>query len=392
AETLASRKEENEACEAAVAQYPNPFCYTMDTSESFGLKPEGQQRDSSYQVDFNHCSCNKDEIEYLKELLSRIPAVFATHKYDLGKAKVDPIEIETTDEVPISSKYLRIPFKVREEVRRHEQEMRNCGVMIPSNTPWVSSWVIVNKKDGTKRPCIDFRALNAKTVLDPFPIPRVDTVLEKISGCHWYTSLDLCNGYLQIPMSKDASRKCGIITEDGVFQMTHMPFGLKNAPGIFMRIMKEVFEGMEDFVVVYIDDILIFTKSSNFLDHLDHIQKVLLRLEEYGFKLSPKKCFFALKKVQFLGHEIWLEGYRPSELNLVAIKEFPVPTNLKQVRSFIGMGSFFRKYIKDFAKMAEPLSRLTRSDIAFEWTQEQQDAFEAIKRALMSRPVLVNPD
>ena len=130
------------------------------------------------------------------------------------------------------------------------------GVIKESDTPWVSSWVVVPKKDGTQRPCTDFRPLNNKTITDPFPLPRIDGILENIANCNWYTSLDLCNGYMQIPLSEDASRKCGVITEHGVFQFTRMPFGLKNAPGVFMRIMKRVFKGCEDFVLVYIDDIL----------------------------------------------------------------------------------------------------------------------------------------
>src|SRR5215469_7165784 len=167
----------------------------------------------------------------LQGLIENFPDVFATHKYDLGKAAVRPIEIKTTDERPVASKYLRIPYKLKEEVRKHEKEMIDVGVMTPSDTPWVCSWVIVSKKDGTKRPCMDFRNLNDKTVVDRFPIPRIESVLEKIAGCAWYTALDLCNGYLQIPLSEDASYKCGVITKEGVYQMKYMPFGLKNAPG-----------------------------------------------------------------------------------------------------------------------------------------------------------------
>ena len=156
--------------------------------------------------------------------------------------------------------------------------------------------------------------------------------------------------------------------------MTRMPFGLKNAPGQFMRIMHMVFEGMSAFVVVYIDDVLIFTKEPDFHIHLEHVRKVLERLSYYGFKLSPKKCFFAQHKVEFLGHEITLEGYKPCEKNLEPIKNFPRPHNLRSVRSFVGMASYFRRYIENFSALAKPLTALTGKDVPFEWKEPQEQA------------------
>ena len=214
----------------------NDKCFTAlgDNNKEIG-KWEMSKSDPSYQVDYSQCKCSESEKQQLKQLLECYPEAIAKHKYDIGKAKVDPIDIKTTTEKPVSSKFLRIPYQLRDEIRKHEQAMRNAGVMIRSDTPWVSSWVMVNKKDTTKRPCTDFRELNKVTITDPYPLPRIDGILEEIAGCHWYTALDLCNGYLQIPLTEEASRKCGVITEDGVYQMTRMPFGLKNAPGQFMR-------------------------------------------------------------------------------------------------------------------------------------------------------------
>ena len=147
-------------------------------------------------------------------------------------------------------------------------------------------------------------------------------------------------------MTKNASRKCGVITEHGVFQFNRMPFGLKNAPSAFMRIMSRVFEGCESFVLVYIDDILIFTRDKDFNKHLEHVRIALDRLREFGFKLSPKKCFFAQKKIDFLGHEVSEEGYFPCEKNLESIRNFPVPKTAKQLKSFLGMCGYFRRYIE----------------------------------------------
>ena len=149
-----------------------------------------------------------------------------------------------------------------------------------------------------------------------------------------------------------------------------------------MRIMHKVFEGMEDFVVVYIDDVLIFTKSQDFHDHLEHVRQVLERLSYYGFKLSPKKCFFAQKQVEFLGHEVSLQGYKPCEKNLEPIQKFPQPINLRGVRSFIGMASYFRRYIENFSEHVKPLSKLTGKDVPFQWGEEQEKAFQFLKQKL----------
>ena len=163
------------------------------------LKPDPNIKiDPTYVINYEVCKCGKHEAIQLRELIESYPETVARQKYDIGIAKVEPVDINTTTDIPVKSKFLRIPYKLREEVANHEKAMREAGVMIKSDTPWRSSWVIVNKKDATKRPCIDFRELNAVTVTDPYPLPRIDGLLETIAGCHWYSALDLCNGYQQL--------------------------------------------------------------------------------------------------------------------------------------------------------------------------------------------------
>ena len=206
-----------------------------------------------------------------------------------------PVDIKTTTDKPIRTRFLKIPYKLKEEVHRQEKEMEECGVLVKSDTDNVSCWVFVGKKDGTKRPCGDFRLLNEITVSDLFPMPRTDTLLEQIAGCNWYSALDLSNGYLQLPLTENASRLCGIITDKGIYQFTRMPFGLKNAPAAFMRVMSEVFKGMDHFVVVYIDDIVIFTRGT-FAQHLEHIRQVMERLNQYNPETCTKEMFLRQKR------------------------------------------------------------------------------------------------
>lgn len=262
---------------------------------------------------------------------------------------------------------------------------------MPSDTPFVSSLVCIRKKDGSLRPCIDFRKLNAVTVPDHFPLPRIESVLERIGGCCYYSSLDMSSGYMQIPLDEESSYKCGVTTEEGTFRLNCLPFGLRNASSVFARIMTKVLEGLEDCCLAYINDVLIFTKSDDFGEHLQALRKVLERLRNFNLKLSPKKCAFGRREVEFFGRVIKKEGYRPAHGGLEKIKDFPAPKNLKEV-SFVGMASFFRRFIPDFSKLAEPLTRLTKKDTTFKWSEEQDKSFKTLRDLLVKEPILAFPD
>ncbi|KIH61298.1 integrase core domain protein [Ancylostoma duodenale] len=217
-----------------------------------------------------------------------------------------------------------------------------------------------------------------------------DDVLEKLGGNNYYSTLDLASGYLQLPLDEESSYKCGVITDNKVYQMTHLPFGLKSASSCFARTMAKVLAGLEANILVYIDDILIFNKD--FKSHLNSIRKVLTRLREFNLKASPKKCCFARKQITFLGHIINKENYSPAESNTKAVKNFPTPRNAREIKRFVGMVSFFRKFIPNFPNIAEPLTRLTRKDNKFHWGSEQETAFKQLRNALLDRPILGYPD
>nr|CAD2195132.1 unnamed protein product [Meloidogyne enterolobii] len=334
-------------------------------------------------------TCPKN-LRRFKEFLERNITAFSLHDYDLGKCKIMAPPIITTSNIPIQVKPFRTPEKYREELKFHINSMLESGVLVESMTPWANNLVLVQKGDGKLRPCVDFRPLNTITVTDPYPLPKMEEVIHKVSGKVWYSSLDLASGFWQIPLDKESSYKCGIITEWGLYEMRRLPFGLKNAPSIFQRTMDKILKGVRN-VTVYIDDILIHTKD--FESHIEALEEVCCRLKESGLKLKGEKCKFFMKECIYLGHEISSRGYKPAQSNSRAIKMFPRPKNVKEVKRFLGMTSFFRKFILNFATIAAPLNKLTRgSEQKFIWKKEEEEAFEKLKNELNKSPCLRAPN
>uniref|UniRef100_A0A1I8BC51 RNA-directed DNA polymerase n=1 Tax=Meloidogyne hapla TaxID=6305 RepID=A0A1I8BC51_MELHA len=238
--------------------------------------------------------------------------------------------------------------------------------------------VLVEKSDGKLRPCVDFRPLNKITVTDPYPIPRMEQVIHRVAGKKFYSTFGFC------------AQKCGIITEWGLYEMTRLPFGLKNAPSIFQRVMDKVLKEMDN-VTAYIDDILVH--SDNFESHIETLKDVFNRLDKAGLKLKGEKCKFLETNCIYLGHEITKEGYRPSLTNCEAIKNFPTPSNVKEVKRFLGLTSFFRKFISNFASIAWPLNDLTRGkERKFEWGEKEENSFNKLKQNLIKSPCLRAPN
>uniref|UniRef100_A0A8R1DQ14 Reverse transcriptase domain-containing protein n=1 Tax=Caenorhabditis japonica TaxID=281687 RepID=A0A8R1DQ14_CAEJA len=341
-------------------------------------------------ISLDDAICSEEQKGILLKLFSEFNDVFSKNPYDLGSAKTDPIHIYTSTEVPVRGRPYRVPVKYQAELEKHINGLLVSERITESNTPWISPIVLVPKKNGSLRVCLDFRKLNEVTIPDNFPLPRIDSILEKVGGSKFFSSLDMANGYLQLRLDPESSYKCGFTTEDKVYAYTHLPFGLRSAASYFQRAMRTVLAGMEQDVMMYIDDVLVFSKS--FESHVQTLRKVLTRFREYNLKASPAKCEFAKKSIVFLGHEISETNYSPNQANLDAIQKMPIPRDLKAVQRFVGMAGFFRKFIKKFSEVAEPLTKLTRKDQPFEWTSLQQNAFETLKDNLTSKPILVYPD
>nr|CAD2180707.1 unnamed protein product [Meloidogyne enterolobii] len=348
--------------------------------------------DPKFKIDFTQAQVDQEDLNKLKELCEEFHDIFSKSQYDLGSYSDGQYDIITETEKPVASKPRRTPFRYKEELEKHIDQLVKAGVMVESDTPWLTPFVVVQKKDGSIRPCLDFRKLNEITVPDHYPLPRLEVIMEKVGNCNFYSSLDLASGYLQIKLTDNASRKCGVITEDKIYQMTHMPFGLKNATSVFCRAMTNVLSGLEDSVISYVDDILIFTKSPDFSEHIDVLRKVFERFRHFNLKLKPQKCIFGSNKMHFLGHILDANGYKPSLSRIEIIKNLAPPENVKGIKRIVGMASFYRRHIHDFSTIVEPLTRLTKKDTPFVWGSEQQSALDKIKELLAQEPSLIFPD
>ena len=330
----------------------------------------------------------------LFELIQNHHEVFVLEEGERGQTDLVEMEIDTGDSCPIKQPARGMPFAVRREVARQVQKMQDSGIVVPSNSPWSSPVVLVRKKDGTHRFCVDYRRLNATTKADQFPIPRTDDLLDQIGKSKFFSTLDLASGYWQIPVHQDSQAKTAFTTPSGLYEFKVMPFGLTNAPAVFQRLMQRVLMGLNppegpDMVTVYIDDILVFSRTLD--EHLQHLQSVLQRLKQAGLKLNPRKCHFITQEVEYLGHIVTPDGLKTNPRLVEAVVSFPTPKSVQQVRQFLGLSSFYRRFIPNFAKMAQPLHSLTRKGVQFVWDSDCQTAFDHLKQKLTQAPVLSYP-
>ena len=270
--------------------------------------------------------------------------------------------------------------------------MEENGIIRRSFSPWASPVVIVGKKGGDKRLCVDYRRLNAVTKVDAYPLPRIDDLLDSLGKSQWFTTLDLASGYWQVAMHPRDVEKTAFITPSGLYEFLVMPFGLNNAPGTFQRLMNWVLKDFIGiFVAVYLDDVIIYTKGALEL-HMDHIQQVFQAFREANLSIKLKKCQFCYPSLAFLGHIVGQGGIQPDPEKIKKIEDFPVPQTVSQLCAALGLFGYYRKFIKDFSRHAKPLTMLLKKDNPFEWTDKQQQAFERLKQRLMKAPILQYPD
>ena len=250
--------------------------------------------------------------------------------------------------------------------------------------------MLVRKKDGTARPCVDYRRLNAVTQKDAFPLPRTEDCLDAVAGAIWFSTMDVTSAYNQIPIREEDVPKTAFVTKFGLYEFTTMPFGLCNAPATFQRIMELALRGLQwSCCLIYLDDVIIFGKS--FAEHRDRLKMVLDRMREGGLKLKPSKCHFFQPEVEFLGHVISGDGVLPSPANVEKLVNWPRPATVTEVRGFVGLGSYYRRFVKNFTKMVKALVNLTRMDVKFEWTAECEQAFQELKKTLIGPDIMAYP-
>lgn len=296
-------------------------------------------------------------------------------------------KINTGDAAPIKQKPYRVSIFERKIIQNEVDKMLKLGIIESSESPWSAPVVLVKKHNGDWRFCVDYRKLNKVTKKDVYPLPRIDDAIDNLSGASMFSAIDLKSGYWQIEVDEKDREKTAFITPDGLYQFKVMPFGLCNAPATFERMMDNILKGFSwKICLCYLDDIIVY--GSSFEEHLNRLRTVLQCIKEAGLTLNHQKCIFGQSKLKILGHLIDKSGVRPDPEKVEAIKNFPLPKNISNIRSFLGICSYYRRFIKNFANLAAPLQHLLKKDVKFAWNKEQDDAFAKLKSILMSDLVL----
>ncbi|XGW05285.1 hypothetical protein V3C99_016006 [Haemonchus contortus] len=301
------------------------------------------------------------------------------------------MDIDTAEHPPVTLKARPVPLSIRPMLRELLEDLQKRDIIEKSSSPWAFPIVLVEKKDGSLRLCVDYRELNKKIKQDSYPLPTIEAILQSLAGKKFFSTLDLCSGYWQIPLSKTAKEKSAFTTPEGLFQFKVTPFGLSTSPAVFQRLMDNVLHdllGKE--VFCYIDDIIICTETK--ARHLELLGKVCEKLKGAGLRLKAKKCVLLQNKVAFLGHLIDSEGVHMDPGKVAAVRDYPRPKNVKELRTFLGMASYYRKFCLGFSKQAGCLFNLTSAKAKWAWNQEHERAFEKVKSMICSAPVLAQPD
>ncbi|GJS45647.1 putative reverse transcriptase domain-containing protein [Tanacetum coccineum] len=299
------------------------------------------------------------------------------------------------DLVPGAAPVARAPYRLApsemKELSEQLKELSDKGFIRPSSSPWGAPVLFVKKKDGSFRMCIDYRELNKLTVKNRYPLPRIDDLFDQLQGSSVYSKIDLRSGYHQLRVREEDIPKTAFRTRYGHYEFQVMPFGLTNAPAVFMDLMNRVCKPyLDKFVIVFIDDILIYSKNKQ--EHEEHLKIILelLKKEELYAKFS--KCEFWIPKVQFLGHVIDSEGIHVDPAKIESIKDWASPKSPTEIRQFLGLAGYYRRFIEGFSKIAKPMTKLTQKKVKFEWGDKQEAAFQLLKQKLCSAPILALPE
>ena len=330
-----------------------------------------------------------EQVLAINLLIEEKRLAFAWGKLDMGRCEFVEHHIEVHGHAPIQKSLFR--YSASEKVILHKEinMMLELGVLEHSQSPWGFPAILLPKKDGGIRVCIDYRDLNAITKTDAYPLPRIDEMLDRLHGAKYFSKLDCKSAYWMIRMAEESKDLTAVITPFGKYSFNYMPFGLKNAPSTFQRAMDWVLAPL-DYAYPYLDDIIVFSPS--WKEHLEALQQVFDRLIGANMKLKLSKCEFGMSSITYLGHLATREGIAQDPAKTKAIEEWPQPTNVTELRSFLGLASYYRRFVRNFSKLASPLHALLHKTVPYHWTRVQQHAFELLQRRLVTAPILIYPD
>jgi len=345
---------------------------------------------------------DQDQKKQLKQLLLQHKEIFSTGDTDIGVYNKIKHRIDLTTDIPFKERHRRIPPHMIEEVRQHIEQLLATGVIKPSKSPYTSNVVLIRKKSGKLRLCVDYRQLNKITIKDSFALPRIEEIFDCLDGAKYFSTMDMKSGYHQIEVEESHKERTAFTVGSlGFYEYNKMPFGLCNSPATYQRIMQDILGDLNmKICLIYLDDLIIF--SDTFEQHLERLDIILKTLQQANLKLAPEKCFFFKSEVKFLGHVVSEEGIQTDPDKIQKVMNWPTPSNSDELRSFLAFAGYYRKFIQDFSKIAKPLNELLpptsvkkgqkKMKKEWTWTEKEQEIFDHIKRLLSSPPVLAYPD
>ena len=355
------------------------------------VKPLGKDSTNAAKSTVFGENLSNDQRHQLEKLINEYQDVFASNPKKPSLVKNAQHKIITEDAMPVKHKTRRIPEAWHEEVNRQVQEMLDNHVIRPSSSPWNAPIILVKKKDNSMRFVCDFRGLNNVTKKDSYPLPHIRDVIDKMSGAVYWTTLDAASAYWSIPLAEHDREKTAFSVPRGKFEFNVTPYGLCNAGATYQRMIDIALSGLPgDRILAYMDDMVVFSKS--FSEHLEDLQQIFRRLRYSSISLKLSKCVFASERVDFLGFTLSAAGIQPQARLTEAIKQYQPPANKKQLKGFLGLAGFYRSFIPKFADISKPLNALTNHDTPFFWSKDCQNAFQDLKYALTSEPVLMFPN
>lgn len=388
--------------------------HKADVVTGLAQAPSPQDEIDPTLFDFGDSPLPQTWRDRLAQKLAERTKVFSVEEWDVGLAKDVEHRIRLTDSRPFRERSRRIAPGDIDDVRRHLQELLAAGIIRESRSPYASPIVVARKKSGKVRMCIDYRTLNTRTIPDQYTVPRIDDALDCLSGSKWFSVLDLRSGYYQIPMSEEDKEKTAFICPLGFYQFERMPQGIMGAPATFQRLMEKAVGDMHLLqCLVYLDDVIVFSRTLE--EHEERLLKVLDRMEEFGLKVSIDKCQFFRTSVKYVGHIVSEDGVSTDPDKISAVSQWPQPTNLKSLQSFLGFCGYYRRFIANYSAIVRPLTDLTRgyepprrgrptkkeqgkkylskNELFGErWTPACTEAFQKVKTCLIRAPVLAFAD
>ncbi|XP_075910632.1 uncharacterized protein LOC142906516 [Petromyzon marinus] len=373
---------------------PPPESFAPDGGVVAGVMRAGDS-DASWIATLcdENASLSTGERQQLRELIERFTDVFSQSKFDLGRTTLLEYHIDTGDSAPIRLNSHRFSPAEKEHVRSVVDEMLVVDIVSPSTSPWGAPIVLVKKRDGSLRFCVDFRKLNKISEADAYPLPRMDDSLDALSGARFFSTLDLLSGFWQLPLDEASRPKTAFRTHQGLFEFNRLPMGLHSASATFQRLMEMVLAGLQwESCLIYLDDVIVFGRT--FDEHLQCLEAVFVKVRAAGLKFKPQKCHLLQPSVKYLGHIVSASGVTitTDPEKTACVRTWPTLTSVAEVRSFVGFASYYCRFVRDFATIAKPLHALSAKGQRFYWGAEEEAAFATLRTALADAPPLGYPD